>query len=30
MHDHHVGIAMEESAKTGTPVHTGEEPWGEG
>jgi predicted dehydrogenase len=27
MHDHHVGIAMEESVKTGAAVHTGDEPW---
>ena len=27
MHDHHVGIAMEESARTGAPVSTGEEAW---
>ena len=27
MHDHHVGIAMEESAASGTTVRTGEEPW---
>lgn len=30
MHDHHVGIAMEESVRTGAPVHTGEEPWAKG
>jgi hypothetical protein len=27
MHDHHVGIAMEESLQTGAAVETGEEPW---
>src|SRR3954454_7975884 len=27
MHDHHVGIAMEESIRTGATVHTGEEAW---
>ena len=27
MHDHHVGMAMEEAATTGEPVRTGEEPW---
>jgi predicted dehydrogenase len=27
MHDHHVGIAMEQSLETGAPVRTGEEPW---
>lgn len=30
MHDHHVGLAMEESAATGTTVRTDEEPWAEG
>jgi predicted dehydrogenase len=27
MHDHHVGIAMEESLRSGAAVDTGEEPW---
>lgn len=27
MHDHHVGIAMEQALETGGPVCTGEEPW---
>jgi predicted dehydrogenase len=30
MHDHHVGIAMEESVTTGAAVSTGEEPWSVG
>lgn len=27
LHDHHVGLAIEESAETGAPVRTGDEPW---
>ena len=27
MHDHHVGMAIEEAAESGTAVRTGEEPW---
>jgi predicted dehydrogenase len=30
MHDHHVGIAIEEAATSGAPVHTGLEPWSAG
>jgi predicted dehydrogenase len=30
MHDHHVGLAIEESAASGAPVRTGDEPWSAG